>query len=175
MFGSHLFCQDITQYRRDAIKYFAPFSEFHLFGRGWDAAIKYDFFFSSIKFKNLPKPLNLKLTEINKAKFTLCFENTLFPGYITEKIFDAMLGGSVPVWRGCDEVHNEVPINCFIDAKEFINYAELHKFLQNISQKTWIGYRNNIIEFLNSKNYMKYKGEEFSKRIITLINNEKNK
>lgn len=49
-------------------------------------------------------------------RFALVMENTNRPGYITEKILNAFLAGSVPIWYGTSEV-----INLF-NEKAFIYY-----------------------------------------------------
>jgi hypothetical protein len=35
-------------------------------------------------------------------RYVLCFENDVYPGYVTEKPFEAWAAGSVPLWRGLD-------------------------------------------------------------------------
>ena len=35
-------------------------------------------------------------------RYFLCFENDLYPGYVTEKPIEAWASGSVPLWRGID-------------------------------------------------------------------------
>ena len=35
-------------------------------------------------------------------KFAICFENDLYPGYVTEKPFEAYLSGTVPLYDGID-------------------------------------------------------------------------
>ena len=37
---------------------------------------------------------------LQKCKFYICFENTDAPGYTTEKLFDALLCGSIPIYWG---------------------------------------------------------------------------
>jgi hypothetical protein len=34
--------------------------------------------------------------------FNICFENDLYPGYVTEKVVEAYLSGCIPIWRGLD-------------------------------------------------------------------------
>jgi len=43
-----------------------------------------------------------KLSVFEQYRFVLCFENDLYPGYVTEKPFDAWAAGSVPIYRGLD-------------------------------------------------------------------------
>lgn len=35
-------------------------------------------------------------------RFMVCFENSVTPGYVTEKVFDAWSCGTVPIWNGLD-------------------------------------------------------------------------
>ena len=41
-----------------------------------------------------------KIKFLNDCKFTICAENTDTPYYVTEKLFEAFLGGSVPIYAG---------------------------------------------------------------------------
>jgi len=47
-------------------------------------------------------------------KFVMCFENDLYPGYVTEKPVEAYLSGAIPLYYGMDEMkylNNESMIN----------------------------------------------------------------
>ena len=51
----------------------------------------------------------------NKYKFVICFENDLYPGYVTEKPLEAWLSKSVPVYWGNDSgglLNSAALINC---------------------------------------------------------------
>ncbi len=56
----------------------------------------------------------LKSSRINQSKFIYCPENTNFPGYVTEKIFEAYACGAIPIWRGVDS-------EGFLNKKSYIN------------------------------------------------------
>lgn len=43
-----------------------------------------------------------KATLAGKYKFMLCFENDLYPGYVTEKAVEAWATGAIPLWWGSD-------------------------------------------------------------------------
>jgi hypothetical protein len=38
----------------------------------------------------------------SRYRFVLCMENDLYPGYVTEKPFEAWATGAIPVWWGLD-------------------------------------------------------------------------
>lgn len=48
------------------------------------------------------RPVGNKLQVARNYRFMLCFENDLYPGYVTEKVFDAWAVGAVPLWWGLD-------------------------------------------------------------------------
>lgn len=56
-------------------------------------------------------------------KFTIAFENNQRPGYSTEKIWDAFIAGSVPVYWGDTEICGKTGVNpdAFINCNEFGN------------------------------------------------------
>jgi len=49
------------------------------------------------------KMLQIKRTAISKYMFNFAFENSIHPGYVTEKPFDALIAGVVPVFLGDSE------------------------------------------------------------------------
>ena len=48
------------------------------------------------------RPVKDKMSIAKDFKFVLCFENDLYPGYVTEKPFDAWGTGAIPLWWGSD-------------------------------------------------------------------------
>jgi len=60
--------------------------------------------------------------------FPFATKNASYPGWLTEKILDAMFAGSVPVYQGDPEVTEMVPANAFIDKREFPNYDILYRY-----------------------------------------------
>lgn len=149
-----LFGLDLSYKRFDIIKYFSSFSDFYLFGKGWDFALIHDPFFSKVSFANPPKEIDDKLTLLNNFKFSVCFENTLFPGYITEKIFDSMRAGCVPIYIGTSSIKNLIPKECYIDAADFKSMSILYDTLKSMSEYEWLARINKINEFLNGEQFI---------------------
>jgi len=62
-----------------------------------------------------------KFEIIKNYRFCLCPENSLHPGYVTEKLFDAWYGGAIPIWNG--------PTNSVggINQDAFLNYSRFER------------------------------------------------
>lgn len=48
------------------------------------------------------RPLAEKLHTLQQYRFALVFENDLYPGYVTEKVFDAWYAATIPLYWGLD-------------------------------------------------------------------------
>ena len=48
------------------------------------------------------RPVESKLEKMKDYKYSLCFENSYHPGYVTEKVFDAFAGGTIPLYWGSE-------------------------------------------------------------------------
>jgi alpha-1,3-fucosyltransferase 10 len=76
-----------------------------------------------------------KLATIQRYKFTLALENSIAPDYVTEKFFDPLLAGSVPVYRGAPNVAELAPgPKSYIDAADFRGPKELADYLCHLDQ-----------------------------------------
>eukprot|EP00744_Colponema_vietnamica_P013817 GILI01019368.1.p1 GENE.GILI01019368.1~~GILI01019368.1.p1 ORF type:complete len:354 (-),score=14.00 GILI01019368.1:66-1127(-) len=60
----------------------------------------------------------------------LAFENANCYDMITEKVFDALIAGAIPVYLGAPNIDDFVPQNSFIDARYFADPAELAQYLR---------------------------------------------
>jgi hypothetical protein len=112
------------------------------------------------RYKNNVGPVNNKTEFLSSYKFSIAMENTEGDGYVSEKIFDAFLSGTIPIYYGdymIDEYFNPeafILIRGEKDMKQKIEYIkeidnndELYKKI--LSQKL----------FLN-KDYIKNKTKE---------------
>lgn len=72
---------------------------------------------------------------IGGYKFALGAENTFEPDYVTEKFFQPLLAGSVPVYRGAPNVADYAPgENCFIDVNAFASPGQLAEYLRHLDR-----------------------------------------
>lgn len=74
-----------------------------------------------------------KLKAIAGYKFTIAFENSIAEDYVTEKFYDPLLAGSVPVYLGAPNVAEFAPgEHCYIDVKDFSDPKALAAYLQHL-------------------------------------------
>ena len=59
-----------------------------------------------------------KLNFLNNYRFNLCFENSSYPGYATEKLYEALISKTIPIYWGSPTI--EVDFN----PKAFLNWHD---------------------------------------------------
>jgi hypothetical protein len=83
--------------------------------------------------RDLPPPdtgRESMLAATARHKFALILENCLSEDYVSDKFFDALIMGSVPVYRGAPNVAEYAPAEgCFIDVAAFPAPADLAEYL----------------------------------------------
>lgn len=75
------------------------------------------------------RPVPDKRATARDYRFVVCFENDVYPGYVTEKPFEAWATGAIPLWRGSDPagyLNPEAVINA-------VNYGDLRSFAEAVS------------------------------------------
>lgn len=159
--------------------------DFSLYGRGWgkpkaaftrkDKLVRRAKRLATQIFGYRPFP-SYKGSVIDKgdvysnSKFAYCYENTKnLENYITEKIFDAMMYGCVPIYWGAQNILDFVPKECFIDRRDFDNQASLHQYLKNMSQEAYEAYQVAIYNFLRSDKVLPFKSETYAQRVVDEI------
>lgn len=68
--------------------------------------------------------------------FSVAYENEAYPGYLTEKIMDAFLARSIPIYWGDPLVTRHFNPEAFIHARDFRSDAELADYLLRLSEDT---------------------------------------
>ena len=160
--------REIYYLRQKIVNFFAENGNFDLYGVGWDGGGA-----SVLDKQNIKKVYRGTVVEkfsvLNRYKFTFCLENCIFPGFVTEKIFDAMFAGSVPVYLGAPNIANLVPKNTFIDMNDFKTLSDLNLFLISLTESGYLQYLENIKKFLDSPDYQKFSDKNFSSRVIDIL------
>jgi len=101
----------------------------------------------------LPDGENYKMNLISNYKFSLCYENSVTPGYHTEKLLHGKIAGNIPIYYGDKTISEDFNSECFINAVDMSD-EELVELIQRI-------------DFDNSL-YIKMKNKPIFKEKLTL-------
>ena len=118
-------------------KYFANFITSH----ESEGAIRGDFFKKLSNYKRVESPgsylnnmpngetvqfLTESKTNFQKSsKFSLCFESTKHHGFVTEKLVDALVAGSIPIYYGSETVTEIFNSKSFINCNDYNSFEEV--------------------------------------------------
>lgn len=71
-----------------------------------------------------------KIDLYGQYKFVVAFENSILEDYVTEKLYDPLLAGAVPVYLGAPNVQDFVPGDkCLVNAADFASARELADYI----------------------------------------------
>ena len=111
-----------------------------VYGAGWDSTehLPREFREALMDFSPVTTAVEYKDKQVllSKYRFTLAIENFSFPGYVTEKIFDALAAGSIPVYLGAPDIEEFVPPEVFVDVRKFAVNSDLIDFLDRLDEET---------------------------------------
>ena len=180
--------------RMRAVEFFGRTNDIDLYGIGWNKAsqrlgrtrIPWTLQRAQIALRDWvdkihPEPLlaaarkvykgelETKWQTLSRYDFVLCFENTWRKGWLTEKLFDSLRVGTVPIYWGATDIETLVPPECFIDMRRFENYAELRTFLKSLDRTAIRGYRDAGRSFLESSTFEPFSKESFAGIFKTLL------
>jgi alpha(1,3/1,4) fucosyltransferase len=171
---------DLYQERLRVIRWYeknAP-DDFSLYGMGWQKPARGFGMIDSVKrrvgrlrtqlygYKPFPSykgEVRLKSDVMKRCKFSYCYENVRdLPNYVTEKIFDSLLAGCVPVYLGANNIGELIPDNCYIDRRQFVDTAEVHAYLQSVDAYRYAEYQEAILAFLNGESARRFSAESLA-------------
>lgn len=147
--------QELYTERLRAIRYFSRRQDFDLYGTKWNKLPRFPNWHYAKYVRKcwrgmIPGP---KYPVLAEYRFTILFENSVFPGYVDVKFLDCFVCGVVPVYLGAPDIGDYVPAGCFIDMRKFGSYAELERHLRSLSAAEVQRYRQAAREFLHSERF----------------------
>ena len=168
--------QELYSARRAAIRYFEQNQpeNFDLYGGvGWNHP-------ANLWEKILPITRQIypsyrgtvqnKWDVLPQYRFSLCYENIYDePGYVTEKIFDCMRTGCVPIYWGAPNISDYVGTDAFIDRRRFNSDSELEAFLLNITEKEYERFQEAMQDYLASERFAKFLPPAYADTIIRVL------
>ena len=159
---------------------------FTLYGRGWDIPPVQPGAWGRLRkrlhewrarwrpfdrpFPSYRGPIGRKAEVLERARFCICYENTRgSPGYLTEKIFDCLTSGCVPVYIGTPHAQPAIPAACFIDGERYATPADLLAFLRAVDEARFAAYQQAMRAFLASPASARFGNAHFCERIVSTI------
>jgi len=70
----------------------------------------------------------------SKYKFVIAFENEYVDGYISEKITNPMLAGSIPIYLGCKNVDKHFNIDSFINVRQYDSWEKCIDYILHLDK-----------------------------------------
>ena len=98
-----------------------------IYGTGWPGGIA--------KGESRADALESKPALLKPYHFNLCSENTIVPNYVTEKIWESVANGCLPIYHAGKghSVYADFPENSFIDVCDFKDTASLWEYVRKIT------------------------------------------
>lgn len=167
--------RELYSARRDAIRYFEQHQNenFDLYGVGWNRPVNY---FEKILhrtsqfYPSYRGTLKNKWDVLPQYRFSLCYENIHSePGWVTEKIFDCMRAGCVPIYWGAPNITDYVDKNAFIDRRRFKSNEELDDYITNVTESEYEQYQIAMEKYLKSDKFELFLPFNFAETIIRAL------
>jgi hypothetical protein len=179
--------QELYSERLRALAYFGAHGEIDLYGVGWHgpayrigttkvpkAVQRLQYKAEAVLDRLRPDPalvaarrvykgaVPVKAETLSGYAFAICFENQILEGWVTEKIFDCLVAGTVPVYLGAPDIERWVAPECFVDMRRFSGYDELREFLHDLSPSDIDAYREAAREYFRSEQYRPFTKHAFA-------------
>jgi hypothetical protein len=115
-------------------------------------------------------PVKRKHDLLEKYYFSLCIENgDIGPDYITEKIFDSLIAGTVPIYLGADNVADYIPSDIFFNLRQYSDCDALVRDLDKVGEGELRSYQNRIRSFLTGEGSRRFSAEHFAETVAATV------
>jgi hypothetical protein len=153
--------------RLRALKHFSASNGIDLWGRLWENGLgELDAEYGDAVRRSWRGPVDDKFEAMSRYRFAVCYENMVLDGWITEKLFDCLCAGVVPIYLGAPNIAEAVDPACYIDARRFANYDEMQRYLESMSETEYEAFRAAGREYLTSAQFRQFSPDAFADRFI---------
>lgn len=163
--GNHIPRSRTSELYSKRIKVMADLAEhglIDLYGRGWErwwsrASMWWPYWRHRRALMSIYKgACDSKYEVLSQYHFSLCFENMSMSGYVTEKIFDCLYAGTVPLYLGAPDIAELIPADAYIDCRNFGSWQEMQDQVMALSDARIAEIRNAGRQFLRSEAGQRY-------------------
>ena len=117
--------------------------EIDVYGRGWEKYVGHSKVHpKSTVGKNIDTRTSVDI--LKQYTFVVIIENTNADGYVSEKIYDSFIAGTIPIYYGNNNYAVGIPKDMYIDLKTFDTSEKLAHFLNNMTPDDVRGYQHRI-------------------------------
>lgn len=78
--------------------------------------------------------MRAKIEWLRNYKFNMAFENSSYPGYATEKLYEAYMGGTIPIYWGSTTVEVDFNPKAFLNWHDYGNDEDFIKAIIEVDQ-----------------------------------------
>ena len=113
-----------------------------------------------------------KINFLNKYKFNIAFENSDSDGYITEKLTDAFLADTVPIYWGSRGNIRPFPKDAIICAQDFDSFESLTNYIKEVDSNEEL--YNSILQKnpFHSEDFAQKTNDALSSFLCSIVDNE---
>jgi hypothetical protein len=123
-----------------------------IYGKGWTPVLEI--------------PVGQKIQVMRDYRYSLCFENFKMPGYVTEKIIDSLVAGTIPIYLGAPDIDDFIGTECFVDAYgDLSDWSGFEKWFRSQGPS----FVNSAQKFLKSELGLRFSYGAFAERLLKLL------
>lgn len=97
-----------------------------------------------------------KYEVLSQYKFCLCFENMLMDGYVTEKIFDCLYAGTIPLYLGAKDIRGLIPPEVYVDCNHFESWEKMWFKISKLSEDEILAMKSAGRDFIRNTEGLRY-------------------
>jgi hypothetical protein len=164
--------RDRYQARLRAFDAFSKRDDFDLFGQGWDQrhpAVDPQLHSDVAQAHRGSAPDAELLALLARYRFALVYEDTRFPGYVTDRILDCFFARCIPIYSGAPDVAQYVPPSAFIDVRQFVSFPDLEHFLFRLTEDDARRYVDAAHAFLISPRFENWCADHLARDMVDAL------
>lgn len=162
--------KDLYVDRLELMRHLSNRADFDLYGLGWERPVPGDDGrYAPAVRRAYRGAIDDKHATLVNYRFAVCFENTAWDGYVTEKIFDGLLAGAIPIYLGAPDIAELVPREAFVDAREFSDLHELEQHLRTMDTDEVDAHLAAARAFVDSPAFTVFSGDRLGREVVAAI------
>ena len=123
--------------------------------------------YSGGKFNNnIGEIIDNKIKFLNQFKFNLAIENSNFEGYNTEKLIEAFIADTIPIYWGAKSIEKEFGSSGYINVSNFKNIKEAVNYIIEVNENC-----EKYLDILNNKPILNLNLEDWENKLSDFLVN----